>query len=53
MNQMFASAMLMYTRYAKPFGNVLAPGSDPGAGKFVFRTSVSVKAGWKAWLAGL
>ena len=53
MNQMFASAMLMYTRYAKPFGNVLAPGSDPGAGKFVFRSPASVKAGWKAWLAGL
>ncbi len=53
MNQMFASAMLMYTRYAKPFGNVLGPGSDPGAGRFVFRPSASVKAAWKAWLAGL
>jgi hypothetical protein len=53
MNQMFAAAMLMYTRYAKPFGNVLGPGSDPAKGTFVFRTSASVKAGWKAWLAGL
>jgi hypothetical protein len=51
MNQMFASAMLMYTRYAKPFGNVLGPGSDPAKGAFVFRTSGSVKAGWEAWLA--
>jgi hypothetical protein len=53
MNQMFASAMLLYTRYAKPFGNVLGPGSDPAKGTFVFRTSDSVKAGWQAWLAGL
>ena len=53
MNQMFAAAMLMYTRYAKPFGNVLGPGGDPAKGRFVFRTSASVKAGWKAWLAGL
>jgi hypothetical protein len=53
MNQMFAAAMLMYTRYAKPFGNVLGPGSDPAKGTFVFRTSDSVKAGWQAWLAGL
>jgi hypothetical protein len=53
MNQMFASAMLLYTRYAKPFGNVLGPGSDPAKGTFVFRASDSVKAGWQAWLAGL
>ena len=53
MQQMFASAMLLYTRYAKPFGNILGPGSDVAAGKYVFRTSASVKAGWKAWLAGL
>ena len=53
MKQMFASAMLLYTRYAKPFGNVLGPGSDVAAGKYVFRASASVKAGWKAWLAGL
>jgi hypothetical protein len=51
--QMLASAMLLYTRYAKPFGNVLGPGSDPGKGRYVFLTSASVKAGWKAWLAGL
>jgi hypothetical protein len=53
MNQMFASAMLLYTRYAKPFGNVMAPGSDPAKGHYVFFTSASVKAGWKTWLAGL
>jgi hypothetical protein len=53
MNQMFASAMLMYTRYAKPFGDVLAPGTNPASGTFTFLTSASVKAGWKAWLAGL
>jgi hypothetical protein len=53
MQQMFASAMLLYTRYAKPFGNVLGPGSDVAAGKYVFRVSASVKAGWQAWLAGL
>jgi len=53
MQQMFASAMLLYTRYAKPFGNILGPGSDVAAGKYVFRTSASVKAGWKAWLAAL
>jgi len=53
MNQMFASAMLLYTRYAKPFGNILGPGSDVAAGKYVFRDSASVKAGWQAWLAGL
>ncbi len=53
MNQMFASAMLMYTRYAKPFGNILGPGSDPAKGTFVFRSSGSVKAGWEAWLARL
>jgi hypothetical protein len=52
-NQMLASAMLMYTRYAKPFGNVMAPGSKPSAGHYIFFTSASVKAGWKAWLAGL
>ena len=51
--QMLASAILLYTRYAKPFGNVLGPGSDPGKGRYVFLTSASVKAGWKAWLAGL
>ena len=50
---MFASVMLLYTRYAKPFGNILGPGSDVAAGKYVFRTSASVKAGWQAWLAGL
>jgi hypothetical protein len=53
MNQMFAAAMLLYTRYAKPFGNVLGPGSDPAKGTFVFRTSGSVKAAWQAWLARL
>jgi hypothetical protein len=53
MNQMLASAMLMYTRYAKPFGNVMAPGSQPSTGHYIFFTSASVKAGWKAWLAGL
>ncbi len=52
-NQMLASAMLMYTRYAKPFGNVMAPGSKPSTGHYIFFTSASVKAGWKAWLAGL
>ena len=52
-NQMLAAAMLMYTRYAKPFGNVMAPGSKPGVGHYIFFTSASVKAGWKAWLAGL
>ena len=52
-NQMLASAMLMYTRYAKPFGNVMAPGSKPSTGQYIFFTSASVKAGWKAWLAGL
>jgi hypothetical protein len=53
MQQMFASAMLLYTRYAKPFGNILGPGSDVAAGTYVFRTSASVKAAWKAWLTGL
>jgi hypothetical protein len=53
MNQMFASAMLLYTRYAKPFGNVMAPGSKPSTGHYIFFTSPSVKAAWKAWLAGL
>jgi hypothetical protein len=52
-NQMLASAMLLYTRYAKPFGNVMAPGSQPSTGHYIFFTSASVKAGWKAWLAGL
>jgi hypothetical protein len=50
---MLASAMLLYTRYAKPFGNVMAPGSQPSTGHYIFFTSASVKAGWKAWLAGL
>jgi len=52
MKQMFASAVLLYTRYAKPFGNILGPGSDVAAGRFVFRSSASVKAAWQAWLAG-
>jgi hypothetical protein len=52
-NQMFAAAMLMYTRYPKPFGNILGPGSDPAQGTFVFRNSASVKAGWEGWLARL
>src|SRR5207237_1418540 len=42
-NQMLASAMLMYTRYAKPFGNVMAPGSKPSTGQYIFSTSASVQ----------
>lgn len=51
MNQMLASAMLLWTRYTTPFGNVLAPGGDPGKGDYVFYTPSYVTAGWKAWLA--
>jgi hypothetical protein len=49
-NQMLASAVLAWTRYSTPFGNVLASSSGS---TYTFYTSATVKAGWRAWLAGL
>jgi hypothetical protein len=51
MNQMLGSAVLMYTRFPAPFGNVLKPGRAHG--NFTFYSSPAVQAGWRSWLAGL
>jgi hypothetical protein len=48
MNQMLATAMLLWTRNATPFGNVLKSGAH---GNDVFYTASAVKAAWRAWLA--
>lgn len=48
MNQMLAAAMLLWTRYATPFGNVLKSGAH---GHDVFYTASAVKAAWRAWPA--
>jgi hypothetical protein len=49
-NQMIASAMLLYTRYPTPWGNVLA---FTRHGNFNFYTAATMKKGWRAWLARL
>ena len=50
MNQMLASAALLWTRYPMPFGNV-EDTAKSSASTFAFFTSATVLAGWKAWLA--
>jgi hypothetical protein len=47
-NQMFAAATLLYTRFATPFGNVL---KSHRGGAYLFYQAATVKAGWRAWLA--
>ena len=49
MNQMLASAMLLWTRFSTPFGNVEDVAQSSG-GTYAFFTSAAVKAGWRAWL---
>ena len=48
MGQMLAAAMLLWTRYSTPFGNVLQSSSN---GTYTFYTASIVQAGWSAWLA--
>jgi hypothetical protein len=50
MNQMFASAALLWTGEPTPFGNVLASSKD---GTYDFFASATVEDGWRAWLASL
>ncbi|MGH3202276.1 MAG: hypothetical protein ACRDP5_09550, partial [Streptosporangiaceae bacterium] len=48
-NQMFASAILMWTQFATPFGNVEdVPKSN--AKTLYFFTAKTVENGWRAWL---
>ena len=48
-NQMFASAILMWTQFTTPFGNVEdVPKSD--AKTLYFFTAKTVENGWRAWL---
>jgi hypothetical protein len=47
-NQLLASAMLMWTQYSTPFGNVLQ--SNKG-GNYYFYTQSAMEKGWRAWLA--
>jgi hypothetical protein len=48
-NQMFASAILMWTQFATPFGNVEdVPKSN--AKTLYFFTTKTVENGWRAWL---
>jgi hypothetical protein len=49
-NQMLGSAMLLWTRFNTPFGNVEDAAQSSGS-TFVFFTSATVEAGWRAWLA--
>jgi hypothetical protein len=50
MNQMLASAVLLYTRDPAPFGNVLKSSGD---NSYTFYPQAAVTAGWRAWLARL
>ena len=50
MNQMLASAMLLWTRFSTPFGNVEDVAQSSGS-SYAFFTSGTVKVGWRAWLA--
>jgi hypothetical protein len=48
-NQMFASAILMWTQFATPFGNVEdVPKSN--AKTLYFFTTKTVQTGWRAWI---
>jgi hypothetical protein len=49
LNQMFASATLLWTNGTTPFGNVLS--SSPTASTFTFFPANTVEDGWKAALA--
>ena len=48
-NQMFASAMLMWTRYTTPFGNV-EDVAKSSANTYDFWPAAAVEKGWRAWL---
>jgi hypothetical protein len=50
MNQMLASAMLLWTRYNTPFGNVEDVAQSSG-NTFAFYTQATVESGWRSWLA--
>jgi hypothetical protein len=50
MNQLLASAALLWTRYATPFGNV-ADAAKSTSSTLTFFTQATVEAGWRAWLA--
>ena len=48
-NQMFASAILMWTQFATPFGNVEDVPISNAKTLYFFRTK-TVENGWRAWL---
>ena len=48
-NQMLASAVLMWTRYTTPFGNV-EDAAKSNAGTYYFFKTATVENGWRAWL---
>jgi len=48
-NQMFASAVLLWTRYTTPFGNV-EDVAKSNANTYTFWTTSFVQKGWRAWL---
>jgi hypothetical protein len=51
MNQLLASADLMYTNEPTPFANVLQ--SSTKGGSYTFYGQDTIKSGWKQYLAGL
>jgi hypothetical protein len=53
MNQLFASAMLLWERFSTPFGNVLASQNQQNGGTLKFYTGSFIEAGWRAALARL
>jgi hypothetical protein len=48
-NQMFASAVLMWTRYTTPFGNV-EDVAKSNANTYYFYKTAYLEKGWRAWL---
>jgi hypothetical protein len=48
-NQMLASAVLMWTRYTTPFGNVEDAAKSNASTYYFFKTA-AVENGWRAWL---
>jgi hypothetical protein len=49
MNQMFASAILMWTQFATPFGNVEDVAKSNSKNLYFYKTP-TVEDGWRAWL---
>lgn len=52
MNQMLASAVLLWTRYSTPFGNVEDVALS-NSNTYAFFTQSTIEDGWRTWLAGL